>query len=83
MVQIKVLQSNNDIGLESLVNNELFELNKKGYVIIGVQFQHTAILMGEGTRPSYAAMITYDEETGESLEYEREEYELDVQVQRD
>ena len=29
MVQIKVLQSNNDIGLESLVNNELFELNKK------------------------------------------------------
>lgn len=83
MIQVKILQSNNDIGLESLINHELLALNEKGCVLIGVQFQHTAVIMGEGARPSYAAMITYDEETGENLEYEREEYELDVPIQRD
>lgn len=83
MVQVKVLQANNDLGLESLVNRELLTLNEKGCVIIGVQFQHTAVLMGEGTKPSYAAMITYDGETDEHLDYEREEYEIDVPVQRD
>lgn len=60
-MQIKILQASNDIGLENLTNNELLDLKEKGCVIIGVQFQHTAIVMGEGTRPSYAAMITYEE----------------------
>ena len=82
MIQVKILQANNDIGLQSLINHELLALNEKGCVLIGVQFQHTAIIMGEGTRPSYAAMITYDEEM-DKIEYEREEYELDVPIQRD
>lgn len=82
MIQVKILQANNDIGLESLINHELLALNEKGCVLIGVQFQHTAVIMGEGARPSYAAMITYDEET-DKIEYEREEYELDVPIQRD
>lgn len=82
MVRVKVLQANNDLGLESLTNNELVTIQEEGGIIIGVQFQHTAVVMGEGTRPSYAAMITYDEET-DKIEYEREEYELDVPIQRD
>lgn len=82
MIQVKILQANNDIGLQSLINHELLVLNEKGCVLIGVQFQHTAVIMGEGTRPSYAAMITYDEEM-DKIEYEREEYELDVPIQRD
>ena len=82
MIQVKILQANNDIGLESLINHELLALNEKGCILIGVQFQHTAVIMGEGTRPSYAAMITYDEEM-DKIEYEREEYELDVPIQRD
>jgi len=82
-MQVKILQANNDIGLESLINNELLTLKQEGYIIVGVQFQHTAVIMGEGARPSYAAMITYDEDKDMELQYQREEYELDVPVQRD
>ena len=83
MVRVKVLQANNDLGLESLTNNELVTIQEEGGIIIGVQFQHTAVVMGEGTRPSYAAMITYDDLADDNLEYQREEYEIDVPVQRD
>lgn len=81
MVRVKVLQANNDLGLESLTNNELVTIQEEGGIIIGVQFQHTAVVMGEGTRPSYAAMITYDDnsELEQGFEYETEEVMGDVQ----
>lgn len=81
MVRVKVLQANNDLGLESLTNNELVTIQEEGGIIIGVQFQHTAVVMGEGTRPSYATMITYDDnsELEQGFEYETEEVMGDVQ----
>lgn len=84
MIQVKVLQASNDIGLESLVNRELLILAQDDCKIKDIQFQHTSILIGEGTRPSYAAMITYDDNSEEEQGYIRdEEDELDVQIQRD
>ena len=84
MIQVKVLQASNDIGLESLINRELLILTQDDCKIKDIQFQHTAVVMGEGTRPSYAAMITYDDNNEEEQGYIRdEEDEFDVQIQRD
>lgn len=84
MIQVKVLHANNDIGLESLTNRELIILNQDDCKIINVQFQHTAIVMGEGTRPSFAAMITYDDNSETEQGYiADEEDELNVPIQRD
>lgn len=84
MIQIKVIQANNDIGLESLLNRELIILNQDDCKIINVQFQHTAIIMGEITRPSFAAMITYDDNSEIEQGYiTDEEDEINVPIQRD
>lgn len=59
-MQITVIQANNDIGLQSQVNAEIETLEEQGCEILDIQFQHTALVMGEGTRPSFAAMIIYN-----------------------
>lgn len=80
MIQVKVLQASNDIGLESLVNRELLILTQDDCTIKDVQFQHTAVVMGEGTRPSYAAMITYDDNSEKEQGFD---YEIDEEVMDD
>ena len=84
MIQVKVIQANNDIGLESNLNTELLMLTQSDYTIKDIQFQHTAVLMGEGNKPSFAAMITYDDNSEAEQGYIRdEEAEINVPVYRD
>lgn len=64
MKQVRIVQANNELGLDSNVNIELQDLQQQGYIILDIQFQHTAIMLGEGMRPSFACMIVYEEEEG-------------------
>lgn len=84
MIQVKIIQANNDIGLESELNRELILLTQDDCEIKEIQFQHTAILMGEGTKPSFAAMVMYDDNSEQEQGYIRdEEAEVYVPIQRD
>ena len=83
MIQIKVIHANNDIILETLVNKELATLEQNNCDIKDIQFQHTSVVMDKYTRPSYAAMITYENVLDMELEYVPEEDEINVPIQRD
>ena len=84
MIQVKIIQANNELSLDTNVNVELQELQNQDCIIKDIQFQHTAIILGEGMRPSFAAMITYEDNNNIEQGYiADEEDELNVPIQRD